>query len=562
MSNRLSRLLKPADQASTAVVLAVAVAHVRFVVLDTRIPPDMGLYFRSLPDTFAALSALSTWPQALGTALEPGGWYVLLLAVMLRIFGRLPEVVQLVDGGWLVLALVMGALSGRKLAGSSGGLIAVALLGAPYMIVSQARTSWIHIPELALLLTALYALLSDQELRKPAWAVLAGVSTGLAIALRPSALVWAITLLPLLLPAWKVHRGRVIALVLATSTSALVLLPSLVQYLQAKVEARPRYETQVPGLLVQIQSVTGLLFLGLTLVGAYLAWRHLRREHAMVLGAWILTPLALVVVFLAGLDNFPFFAAGLALAASVGLARQPWGLPAAGALFLVLHLPQYSGAPRVLHGVWYAITAQAPVTGAQDLAQPHDLLDGQIVIDLVRSTCDPLRSCTVAVDQGLFRPYSEGPGQHELFLKRRDEVHIISLSSGDVPAHVDALATWECGREDAAWRQRYPRSAEAVNAVIQQSRLQSAWQAELLPGCGYQWMTPGGRVPRPELLPEPPATQEHRPKGPPPEGGAPAPRRAQPEDKPPLEGPPDVPAKDPAEALEAHRVRPGHSKER
>ena len=123
----------------------------------------------------------------------------------------------------------------------------------------------LRIPELALLLGALLAWVRDPELAR--WRTVAGlvIFGGLCLTLRPSALIWVGTLLPLILIRIREAPKQVVATLVGWALVLPIALSDFSQYLEAKGFARERYARTVPEfsheLSVQIGPI--LLLLGL-----------------------------------------------------------------------------------------------------------------------------------------------------------------------------------------------------------------------------------------------------------------------------------------------------------
>ena len=115
--------------ATGAAIAAVVLAHIRFVLLDVRLPRDLGLYYKSMPDLYVALGSGPPLHAAWEAMLTSGGWYNLLLSVVFRVFGRSPTLMQCIDICWVVGVLLLVVGIARRLGGPVAGLIAVLLAG-------------------------------------------------------------------------------------------------------------------------------------------------------------------------------------------------------------------------------------------------------------------------------------------------------------------------------------------------------------------------------------------------------------------------------------------------
>ncbi|MDP6935409.1 MAG: hypothetical protein QGG40_20985, partial [Myxococcota bacterium] len=163
-----------ADAASTFVLLGTIAAHLTFIRADRRLPADLGRYYTDLPELWEAWgSPAESAGHLLGALAEIGGWYNLLLAGALRFFGRHPAVFQLLDLVSVAAVVLLAAAVARRLGGPVAGLVAASLTAAAPVVVVEGRHAWIHLPEAALVLGALYAWVRDPTLRAPVsrWAL-------------------------------------------------------------------------------------------------------------------------------------------------------------------------------------------------------------------------------------------------------------------------------------------------------------------------------------------------------------------------------------------------------
>lgn len=520
-----------ADALMWGVVLAVAAAHFMFIIRDVRIPQDLGQYYTRVPYLFNALFSPADLFRELRAALPtPGGWYQLLIAVVLRIVGRSPMAFQLFDVFWVAAVVALSGLVGRQVGSSRAGLVAACLSATFPMIVVQGRSSWIHVPEVALVLSLLWAWLRDPQLlsrRTVAWLSVGGF---LVITLRPSGIGWVGSLVVLLgSTAWDRRKAvilRVLLILLVWAAGVSVILSDLPTYFTAKMAARERYALSVPDLSLQFRVGMGWLPTGFALLAGILGVLRPPWPPAVLLAAWTLIPFGLVAIFGAGLDNFPVFCAGLAILGGRGLAGA-W--PDKDSLGWRRGLSDVAG--RVAHGTWLALPIfllswipqwfpnLAPTSklaqlfvragfnfrsAIEDYRVPYTSVGDREILALADASCpDPTASCDILVDQGLFRPYAEDPGFLELFLARFDHV---KLWETRMPAkalenmEADALVQFDCGPQDLSWRQRYPFSLENLFSTIEKEGLATAWMGAWSGGCTVMWMVPQGRFPDPSRV--------------------------------------------------------------
>ena len=501
--------------ALTALAVAVVIAgHVAFLVLDPRLPRDLGLYYARIPALWDAMGhPLEGLRAGLAALTDVGGGYQVLLAAYLRLVGRSATAFQLVDLAWLVALLALTWRVAARAWGPWSGLAAVLFAGATPAVFVYARTAWIHVPEAALLLGVVACWQADPELARRRTPALAGLLGGAALLLRPSALIWLGLLVAVAL--WRRRRGgerpdprHAGALLVAWGLATLPAVLSLDDYLQAKLEARGRYAVAVPDLSEQLFVTVGPVAAAAMGLGALLTLWPPRRRGTALLWLWGLTPIPLFALFRAGIDNFTVAAVALAILGGAGLGRRAAvGVPLAAAVFALAQLPQWLPTPAP--GSW-AQHASGRVGLAlkpsfRNPYVPHTAGHGGAVEQLLAATCPTTdRRCLIAVDQGLFQPFAEDPGALELFLAGFDQVQIVPVAGldarpGSLP--IRALAHYECPDMDVQWRERFPDSVETLDGLVAAHDLRPVWGADVGEGCEFAWLAPGGQVEAPDRLP-------------------------------------------------------------
>ena len=504
-------LRSPEGAVGAVLLVGTLLTQLRHTLADARLPRDMGLTWADLPALHGVLSgdgALSL----LGTVLlEPGGWLELAVALLLRLTGPDPVVFRMVELGWFAALLAFAALLGARLAGARGLMGMVALVGALPAVVVQARLGWIHVPEAVLCLGALLAWEGDRSLRGPRTRVLLAVLGALALALRPSAVIWLAPLAVALVLS-RPSRKALATVALGWCLGAVPLVLTLPRYLSSKLGARERYAVDVPGLLQQLPDLLGpfglvVLALGLLALGRAVVEGRLSLRPGLrggVLAAWVLLPVLAFVVFRAGLDNFTLGFVALAAVAVEGLASRrlaaltllPW---------LAFTLPQWLEPPHP-EGLLARVGHFAHLPLGPELRnhyRPYGFWSAADVLALVDATCEAGQPCRVGVDQGLFQPYGEEPGALELFLSGADAIELVDLREARDrgEADLDALMHYDCGELDGPWRRRFPNSATIFARVVDHNGLAVAWTRPMDFHCRGLWLTPGGTVARPEGLP-------------------------------------------------------------
>jgi len=504
------------DVLTALLILAVLVAQLHFAFNDVRLPRDPGLYYKLLPSLYHAMSdPLVNAGELLGALVQSSGWYNLLLAAGVHLLGRGPLAFELACAGWVSLLLLGVALVARHEGSPLAGFCAAALAAAMPMVIIMGRTPWIHIPEAALAVIVLAAWQRDRGLVRWRTVLFVGMGGVLTITLRHSGLIWLGAMAPMLLWTPTATRPwRRIAVVLACWALAIVVpAMQLLEYLEAKMGARDRYATQLPEFLEQL--VSNLAWPTLLVCALGLVLLNIRRPSMPtgpirpLLFMWLLAGGALWSLFRAGLDNFTPMMAALAILAGLGLARMgSWGMIPALFAFVVSTLPQWLEKDTVV--VFHSIPGFPDFTAGvhpnnhyrpwQGFAHPQ-------VRDLLEASCPslPQAGCIIAVDQGLFSPFTEDPGMLELFLMDLERVNLLSLRDiGGLPRleTVHGMSSYYCPERDAQWRERYPHSQALLKELMDGFELDAVWSTELFLGCTYLWMAPGGVLENPEALPE------------------------------------------------------------
>ncbi len=499
----------------------VLLAHLRFLILDPRLPWDANLAYDQLPLVIDALRSGRLGDLARLVLTETTGGYDLLLALPMLAGLPRPLVLELAGLGWTFTALVCSVLIARRLFGGVAAALSLALLASGWGVVILGRTPWIHVPELALVLVALCCLVWDPALTRWRSVALVGLAGAGALGLRPSGAVWVLSLLPLLLWGALRFQPRRVALARLTAVGliwGLGACPAVVElwpYLAGKLARRGGYGhvVQWEVLLQQLNLAVGLIpaVVGLLGLGA-LAVRHapadapVPRGPVLLLVAWLLLGGLLVALFRAGADNFPAVAVALAVLAGGGLARLPkpfWALP--GLVFALHWGAQWLPEP--------ARDPSSPLLREWLQAQPglayrvDRRLDPAVVMALLDASCPAGgdRGCVIFVDHGLFAPSPEEPGRLELVLAGRERVELLPVyvpGTDRAAPRAHALASFGCAALDEHWDTRRPGWRDAAQRVERRAALLPVWERDLGGGCGYSWLTPRGAIPHPELLPE------------------------------------------------------------
>ena len=483
------------------------IAHLSFLLADGRLPQDPGLYYRSLPEHYEAWRSLDVGRLLLGLT-EASGWYNVMVGLAMALFGVSALTFAIFDALWVALILSSIGLIVRRLQGPAGALAAVCIAGAMPVIFLVGRTSWIHTPETALVLMAVAAWNIDRTLARWRTVLTVAAMGVLAVALRPSGLVWVATLVPLLLSVGPRRWGRIALVGLAWLLSLAVPMAKMTQYMTAKAAARERYAAQLPGLMEQVVSNLGAWPLVLVLVGilchVFRRPRGIEPLAVLTLG-WTAISLLLWVLFQAGIDNFPLIAPGMAILAGWGLARlaRPLALLTLP-LFLAVYIPQWIPASKLQF--LYRVPGAGVYIYGSDIRNHYRVYQRygwEDVQALTRATC-PDSLCTVAVDQGLLEPFTEDVGELELFLMQAENIRLINIREGNLPSNLtlDAMVEYHCSPDaDQRWRERFPDSLDNMFAIIERFELLPVWTRPVSSECEVMWMTPSGELADEDQLP-------------------------------------------------------------
>ena len=131
------------DALAVLLVLGVVAAHLRFMLLDTRLM-EGGSCLKELPWVYRAVAGSGCSADLLYHVLATdGGWYRLGLSLWLFLVGRSSEAIQLVNLFWILLILACSAYIARRLGGSSAALATTALVASlpPVVLLGRAPGS-------------------------------------------------------------------------------------------------------------------------------------------------------------------------------------------------------------------------------------------------------------------------------------------------------------------------------------------------------------------------------------------------------------------------------------
>lgn len=503
--------------ATTTLVLAAVGSDVLFVFKDPRVPVDPGRYYLSVPEFYWSLGhpldALIALPSAV---LEPTGWYQWAIAVVLRIFGRNPRVFALLGAFWLAVILGATARVARRLGGTAAGFAAVALVVATPTVTIFARTSWLHVPEAALSTALLAVFAADVKLSRWRTVAVMAVLGVLIMQLRESGLVWVGSLVPLVLwGAFPRDRSAWRRLLMLGAAWFLGTIPALIHirsYLLGKFGARARYVLATPPLAQQyLESlatpVAIVVAVGMACFLLRLRSRWKDRQVEVALVAWGLMPILLFAIFHASFTNYTPYVPAVAIAAAVGLTSVH---PFMALVPLVVLCNLCRGWIPVRRPVDLGPNGRPMLPGKY--AMPMRPWVGWSSADISRlldATCtsNGWHTCHVVVEQGLWQPSMEEYGLLGLFLLAEDRVELRTVY--DVPKagweryDIDALALFYCGADDDGFRRRAPDSGIRALQLIQSHGLAVSWADKVDAKCAFYWLTPYGKLARPDLAPKP-----------------------------------------------------------
>ncbi len=492
---------------SALVILLAITAQARFAVTDLRLPQDANHAHQTLAQIHHCLGSAHDWPLALWAAVgETAGWYNLIIAAGMHLTGGGAGVMRALHLVWIAGALLGLWMVARRLWGEAAGLLALLLVSPLAMGIHQlGRMGWIHVAELALLLQVLDGMLADPGLSRRRSVLRVGLGGVLALALRPTGLVWVATVAPLLLLARR--QGAAWSRVLAVAgTWALALLPlirDMGPYLEDKLEARPRYGAIV-GLdlmLPQLLDDLGLPWALLSLAGVVLLIAGRKFKPAaplLVLVSWVLLPVALYLLFNVGLVNFPVLYAAAALLGAAGLARLP-ALPVvvpALVLWLGAYSAQWLPMPtaediyRRIDDANIALHRDSP----NNYYRPYKGLSPDMVNGLLDGTCPRDRSkCAVVVESSLYHPAGLDAGRLGLFVSGRRQVELLEMRDLGAPEEARrarAYARFDCPEHTGAFTQRHPAVARRGPGVRAALGMKLGKRVELEEGCSFLFYTP------------------------------------------------------------------------
>lgn len=517
------------DVLTLAVILLLVAAHLRYALLDQRLPHNTNVtyffchLFHEMGDADGPAQALRN--AALGMA----GWYNLSIAVAMKIVGRAPMVLHLFNAAWMALVLLGTALIARRLWGPAAAFAAVVLIPPDgYDLVMMARVSGIHIPEMALLLGVLVPLIFDPRLSRWSTAVVVGLAGAGALSMRLSSLIWMTTLLPLLLACvWhgpqRKDAVKKIGVVFALWALA---APPIFVYIRTYVGDKLGHHAEFAAdrslswfYSMFTNDLGGPVFwigLGLAAVTAVL-WRPLPTRFLLVLLSWWGLSCLLMVLFVAGARDFPMYYVAFALLVAGALSRLPSPL-----LLLLLLI----WGPRYVTQFLPAPSARAVSQVVHDVPAAHDdsILNHYRVYEglggsqfgaLLRSTCpeDERKTCRILIphDQGLCtpQPWDSGISDMEIFFLGRTHVHVDRLpadrdrrpANERGPPH--ALGGFFCTQEDERTALD-PREQVRFRSeqTIRRYGFREVWRAQVDSDCQYVWSTPDGTVRRRDSLPD------------------------------------------------------------
>lgn len=493
-----------ADALAALIWLCTGLAHLRYALLDRKVPADPGLYYRAVPTALQALA--DGEPGALLPLLAEGsGWLNVLIALVHQLGGGHPAAVPLLGLLWVGLTVGGAGLVARRLGGPMAGLIATALTAAAPIVIVQGRSLWIHVPEAGLTLAIAAALIGDPRLRSPLRLLGVALAGALLLSLRASGLGWApVALCPLLWPgAERPSIAKMAFITLVWGVGAGASLHDIVPYLEAKASARQGYVERLPPLSLRVLSSQ----LGLAAALLPVALLPHRRASPLLRGLpalALLLALGMWWTFRAGIDNFTLIGPAVALAVAGGLSRLGWIGGALGLqLWLISFLPQLFEV-RVFSPL-RALPPRGAFISEPELNQyyrPWTGYGAPAIAAVIAAGCGE-GPCVIAVNQGLFAPFGEEPGRLGAALLGWAPVELLDLRFGARKGQPepDLLVTWDCPDKEDAWQERFPRAADAQAALIEAHGLEPAWGVAVSARCAVQWWSAGGVLATPALLP-------------------------------------------------------------
>jgi hypothetical protein len=469
----------------------------------------MGLYFQDLPQLYRAWWGQAPSALIAETLVVSGGWLQVLISGFLAVVGRGGPAFRVFDLIATTAVIVLIGAVTTHAAGRRAGLIATLLAAITPMIIVTGRSSWIHIPELALLLGSVLAWIRDPHLRSWRTVGLLVVLGGLCLTLRPSGLVWMGSLVPFIVIKARSQPKQVASVLLGWALVLPIALSDFGEYLQAKGFAKARYARSVPELSHQLSAQLGPILLMIALLGLSCAVSRKSGRLGLLSLAWVLLSILLYGHFRAGLNNFTPMAAGLCILSAVGLSHRlgAWGGRLALAAFVFSYALQWLPPPDPEGPKKGQLLSLTRPSAPGNFAIPYTGFEAELVASLVRSSCpDPDAPCIIVADQGLFHPFSEDPsGQLERFLARLDSTAVIDLSQPGMQPPLQApagLSRFTCGERDDKWRERHPHSQDNLDQLIDSFDLRVAWSRHFGADCRYQWMMSAGTNLVPETAPE------------------------------------------------------------
>jgi hypothetical protein len=508
------------DGIAAGMILAVVVAHVRFALLDGRPPQDPNHSHGALPVVFELMrSASNVGELAEHTFTQTSGWYNLVLATVMHVVGKDAWVLQAFHVMWVGLLLTMVALVARQLWGPAGAALALLLIppNAESLIV-VGRFGWIHVPELALFAVVLWGLVRDPALQRRSTVLVVAVAGMAGISIRPSGMIWAATLAPLLVSGvFSCESRRRFALrcsaVLGCWALALIpLIQELNHYVGNKMVSRDTYAfLGSPAILfAAVRADVGVITGVAALVGIGVLATKLPRERWQVLAllvVWAVLPFVLSLTMHAGMPNFPTYCVALALLGAGGLRRFPRiAAPLLGVVWLTLYVGQW--LPH--HTAGHLFARWGPSNLYTDDPLNHyrvdRWMDADTILELIDASCPHMdrRECTIHVDRCLFRPAGVDPGWLEIWLLGLDNVRLVPVWDPNYPSNPnsgDGMGSFVCRQADADWMGRFPDTPRQRDEVVQRLGYEEIWRRQMAPGCTYTWYTPDGKVEDPERMP-------------------------------------------------------------